>query len=176
VRYFTLRLFCAAVAGSILLSCGTKTADSNPRTKVAVDGVAMSTDGRPEQSIPIERALRSDPVATQMHEISGAMLQYYALNGRLPPQLEELQPLADVGRPLSFESAATGKLFVYVPAGLQSPDDTRQIVLYDEKPAKSGHRWVILMQRPKGRQGAATWVVPLSESVFRSYAPPAAKQ
>jgi hypothetical protein len=176
VRYFAFRSLCCAVAGSILLSCGPKAGDTGPRTRVTVDGVAMSTGGQPEQSLPIERALRSDPVASQLHEISGAMLQYYALNGRLPPQLEDLQPLADVGRPLILESAATGKPFVYVPAGLQSHDDTRQIVLYDEKPAKSGHRWAILMQRPKGRQGAATWVVPLTESVFRTYAPPPARE
>ena len=136
----------------------------------------MSDDGRSEQSLPIEKALRSDPVASQMHEISGAMLQYFAINGRLPPKLEDLQSMADIGRPLIFESVKTGAPFTYVPAGLHSPDDNRQIVLHDEKPAKTNYRWVILMQLPKARQGAATWVVPLSEPVFRTYVPPTARE
>jgi hypothetical protein len=122
-----------------------------------VNGLAMSAEGEPQTPPPVEKAIKADPVATRMHEISGAMLEYYALNGRLPPKLQDLGPPADS--------------FVYVPAGLQSPDDTRQIVLYDDKPTNPAQRWVILMQRPKARQPAATWVVLLPEIVFKTYAP-----
>jgi hypothetical protein len=122
----------------------------------------------------IDRALRSDPCSVRLHEISGAMLTYLAVQGRLPRTLDELQSVQGPGDGvLNFTCPTTGEPYVYVPQGLRSPGDTRQIVVHDRSPDATGLRWVVLMQPPKARQTPATWVMRLPESEFRRYQPPA---
>jgi hypothetical protein len=121
----------------------------------------------------IDRALKSDPCSVRLHEISGAMLTYLALHGRMPRNLEELQSAQGPGdAPLTFTCPTTGAPYVYVPQGLRSAADARQIVVHDRSPDASGLRWVILMQPPKGRQTPATWVTRMPDPEFKSYQPP----
>jgi hypothetical protein len=99
------------------------------------------------------------------------MLEYYALHDRLPARLQELQSLADLDRPLNFVCPTSGKPYEYSSTGMSTQGDTRLLILYDAVPTASGMRGAILMQRPKGRQPAAMWVVSLPEPVFRAYTP-----
>lgn len=141
-----------------------------PRPVVRVNGEQF-TGNAAEKPLPIDQALKSDPCAARLHAISGAMLEYYALHNRLPATLQDLQSLADLDQPLQFTCTESGQPYVYVPTGLQSPDETRRIILHDPAPDRSGLRWVILMQKPRGRQPAAMFVVSLTEPLFRAYTP-----
>jgi hypothetical protein len=141
-----------------------------PRPLVRVNGEEFST-GITAKPPPIDQTLKSDPCAARLHAISGAMLEYYALHNRLPVAPEELEPLADLDQPLNFVCPDSGQPYVYVPAGLQAPDDAKRVVLHDPTPNRMGLRWVILMQKPRGRQPAAMWVVSLTDPLFRAYTP-----
>jgi hypothetical protein len=164
--------FLACLVTALALPACKSTTDSTPapRSIVRVNGEEFSA-GPADKAQPLEQTLKSDPCAARLHAISGAMLEYYALHNRLPPTLHDLQSLADLDQPLQFTCTESGQPFVYVPAGLQSPDDTRRIILHDPVPDRSGLRWVIMMQKPRGRQPAAMWVVSLTDPLFRGYTP-----
>ena len=141
---------------------------------VVVNGQSAGRDGasgKPASPpMSIDRALKSDPCSVRLHEISGAMLTYLATRGRMPRTLDDLQSTLDPGEGvLTFTCPTTGEPYVYVPQGLRSGADPRQIVVHDRSPDATGLRWVILMQPPTGRQAPATWVMHLPESEFRTY-------
>ncbi|MDB5321777.1 MAG: hypothetical protein JWN40_3408 [Phycisphaerales bacterium] len=167
--------FACVVAGIALAGCKSAPDPTPaPRPIVRVNGeqfpsgvpAAAATADKPP---PIERTLKSDPCAARLHAISGAMLEFYALHNRLPPTLQDLQSLQDLDQPLEFTCTESRQPYVYVPAGLQSPNDTRRIILHDPTPDRAGLRWAIVMQRPRGRQPAAMWVVSLTDPLFRAY-------
>jgi hypothetical protein len=117
-----------------------------------------------------------DPCATRLHELSGLLLTYYAINKHLPDRLDELAPLLDVdvdsATDLDTTCPASGQPYVYVPSGLQSSSGgERYLVLYDAVPAHGGLRWGIFVAPPHGGQPPATWVILMSEDVFRGYVP-----
>jgi hypothetical protein len=119
-----------------------------------------------------------DPCATRLHQISGLLLTYYALNKHLPDRLEELTPLVDVDvdpdASTGFDTTcpASGAPYVYAPSGLQSAaGGERYLVLYDAVPAHGGLRWGIFVAPPHGGLPPATWVILMSEEVFRGYVP-----
>jgi hypothetical protein len=148
------------------------------RPVVVVNGEPTESGGTSRApsspSMSIDRALNSDPCSVRLHEISGAMLQHVAIHGRLPRTLDELQSMQGPGEPaLNFTCPTTGEPYVYVPQGLRSPADPRQIVVHDRYPDATGLRWVILMQPARARQAPATWVMHLPESEFGRYQPPA---
>jgi len=154
------------------------------RPVVTVNGNAAEPDAKSSgkfapPSMSIDRALKSDPCSVRMHEISGAMLTYLAMNGRMPGKLEELRAVTGLGEgPLEFSCPVTGEPYVYVPGGLRGGEDGRVIVLHDRTPDAAGMRWVIQMQPARGRQAPATWVTRLPDGVFRTYvpvAPPASR-
>src|SRR4051794_5700276 len=120
------------------------------RPVVTVNGNAAEPEGRPgpkagsPPSMSIDRALKSDPCSVRMHEISGAMLTYLAMNGRMPAKLEELRAVTGLGEgPLEFSCPVTGEPYVYVPGGLRGGEDGRVIVLHDRSPDSTGMRWVV---------------------------------
>jgi hypothetical protein len=164
-------------------ACVTTTTTETPRPGVAVNGQQWSADEsidstpvRPmtptTPAPPVERTIKADPNPTRLHEIAGALLEYYALQTRLPARLEDLQPLADVGAPLNFVSPVSNRPFAYVPTGLRSPaDPDRVLIVHDAVPDAAGGRWAILMQRPRGRQAPAMLVEFLTDRAFRAYAP-----
>ena len=140
--------------------------------EVAPDGNVLTPPAGSMPAPPLERVLKSDPCATRLHEISGAMLTYHAVRGRVPASLEDLRAVQGVvDGPLQLACPATGEAYVYGPDGLRSAEDARQIVVHDRSADASGFRWVILMQPPRGRQAAATWVMRLGEPAFRGYVP-----
>ncbi|HEY2589715.1 MAG TPA: hypothetical protein VGI81_28485 [Tepidisphaeraceae bacterium] len=163
-----------SLAGAVLLATfplGCQPAplpSSNPHPTVTVNGAppGAAAPARPEQ---IEQAIGASPAGMRLQEISGALLEYYALHGRLPAMLAELESLPDLDQPLNFMSPTSGKPYAYVPAGLKSPTDTREIVVYDIAPDASGLRYVILLRRPRGREAAATWVDRIPEAMFQQY-------
>jgi hypothetical protein len=123
---------------------------------------------RPEQ---IESAIHSDPCSLRLQDISGALLEYFAIHNRLPAALAVLNGLPDLDHPLTFACPGSNKPFVYVPTGLISPTDPQQIVLYDPAVDRSGLRWVIRLRRPRGGETAAAFVEHMPQSVFQTFAP-----
>ena len=113
-----------------------------------------------------------DPCATRLHELSGLLLTYYAINKHLPDRLDELAPLIDADATFETSCPASGEPYVYAPSGLQSSaGGERYLVLYDAVPAHGGLRWGIFVAPPHGGQPPATWVILMSEDVYRSYVP-----
>lgn len=110
----------------------------------------------------------TDPCAGRLHDLSGLLLMYYALKKEMPATLEELAPLADG----EFTPAcpASGRPYVYVPQGLQSASaGERSLILYDAAPAHRGLRWGIFVAPPREGQPPATWVILMSDEVFRGF-------
>lgn len=148
---------------------------SRAQPQVIVSGAQSSSDP-PARTEQIEGAIHSDACAARLQEISGALLEYYALYEELPARLDVLNALPDLDQPLAFSCPNSDRPFVYVPSGLHSAGDSRQIVLYDSVIDRAGLRWVIRMRRPSAREAAATWVehVPASTFDIRQPAQPAA--
>lgn len=113
-----------------------------------------------------------EPCATRLHDVAGVMLLYYALHKRLPAELDELHAIADLDQALDFTCPASGRPYVYTPAGLRFPGKDERLVLYDVEAAHDGARWGVLAAPPKGERPAAMWAVRLPDEVFNVYAAP----
>jgi hypothetical protein len=129
-----------------------------------------SGQGRP---IPSGHSTRSldDPCATQLQNISGALLLYYAMHRSMPASLEDLGPLADVDAPLQFVCPSSGLPYVYNPQGLVSAGRNKRIIVYDAKPVHDGARWCILMAPPGANSSISVEVLLVEESDFKTYSP-----
>lgn len=104
--------------------------------------------------------------------MSGLLLMYYAVNKHLPDRVEELGAFAEPDVEFKPECPASGNPYVYAPGGLQSSaGGERYLVLYDSVPAHGGLRWGVFVAPPRGGQPPATWVILMSEEVFRGYVP-----
>jgi len=136
---------------------------------VTVNGASPGAAAPAARSAQIEQAIGANPAGMRLQEISGALLEYYAIHGRLPAALAELQSLPDLDQPLNLVSPTSGKPYGYAPQGLKSPTDTREIVVYDIASDASGLRYVILLRRPRAREAAATWVDRIPEAKFQQY-------
>ena len=161
---------CRIAAAVVALGGCQRVTTESPGVAPAV--VVTDSRSAPETERPaidLEKAVGSDPCAIRLTEISGALLQYYALQGRLPAKLADLKVFADADRPLHTDNPS-GVPFAYAPAGLRSETDARSVIVYDDAP-KGKARWAILMQKPRGRQPASMWVLPLSQEQFAAYAP-----
>jgi hypothetical protein len=174
-------IFAGAVVGVVLTAGCQRTVVEeggigSGRPIVTVNGNAAQPESRPgaksaTPGMSIDRALKSDPCSVRMHEISGAMLTFVAMNGRMPAKLEELRAVTGVGEgPLEFMCPVTGEAYAYVPGGLRA-EEGRVVVLHDRSADAAGMRWVIQMQQGRGRQAPATWVTRVTERAFRGYVP-----
>ena len=114
----------------------------------------------------------TDPCAARMHDLSGLILQYYAVNRQLPERVEELAPLAEIGQEFNATCPVSGRPYVYAPGGLQSSaGGERYLILYDAEPSHGRLRWGVFVAPPREGQPPATWVILMSETVFRGYVP-----
>src|SRR5688500_14109954 len=94
---------CAAAAGC---GAGGATDDRSPRSNRRATASTSPADRRTPQAGPLDtsgRITNTDPCATRLHDISGALLLYYARNNDLPPALADLQGTPGVDGPASFE-------------------------------------------------------------------------
>ena len=170
----TTRALLAAVAAA---ACGCETttvkslpttpADPPPRATSAADSadVADAVGG----SMSIDDAVASDASASRLHEISGALLMYYALHHRLPQTLDELKPLADAGTELSV-TAPSGRPYLYAPRGLAAMAVEKRLIVADPAPSATGRRWCILMPPPGGPAASVSMeVLALPEAAFRQF-------
>jgi hypothetical protein len=178
----------ALATASSLAGCVTTHA---PADKPTARGVTVKSDGQTaraqsatvdrESGVPVTPSTPprpagpdvlagQEPCAARLHDVAGVMLFYYALHKRLPAELEDLRTVADTDQALEFTCPASGRPYVYVPAGLRYPGKDERLVLYDADPAHAGSsRWGILAAPPKGERPAAMWAVQLSEAAMETY-------
>jgi hypothetical protein len=113
----------------------------------------------------------SDPCAARMHDLSGLLLLFYAVNKSLPTNLSDMASLADFDVEFHDECPVSGKPYTYVPQAIPLTGSDRFLVLYDSVPAHNGLRWGVFISPPKDGKPPATWVILMSEEVFRQYLP-----
>jgi hypothetical protein len=153
------------VAGCAAKSPGSQTkAPGAARHRKATAGAAA----RPPAPDPSQAA--ADSCEERLHNVSGLLLLYYALNHRLPETLEELAPLAEADTELRLTCPTTGQPFVYVPGGMFAPNTDQRLIIYEQSAAHRGLRWVVVVAPPpQPGQPPSTRVIPFSEERFRSY-------
>ena len=85
----------------------------------------------------------TDPCAMRLHDISGAILFYYAIHHQLPPTLDDLRALSDYDQP-EYICPESKLPYIYNPTGLPTANQPgAKIVMYDASPAHAGMRWAI---------------------------------
>jgi hypothetical protein len=126
-----------------------------------------NTDG----PISSDEAVNSDPDAAQLHDISGTLLLFYALNKKMPDHLSDLQPMADADEPLKLNSVPSGQPYLYFPQGVTAPDVLSKIIVCDPAPNKLARRWCILMGPQNGKTLSLN-VTSFPESDFQQQASP----
>jgi len=99
-----------------------------------------------------------DPCAERLHEISGALLLYCSVNGKLPDTLADLKgadsaPLPPLVCPVS------GKPYIYNRDGISVQGRLGRLVVYDSTPSHSGKRWGILADLGAGYKPLSSKVV-----------------
>ena len=94
----------------------------------------------------------------RMHDISGALLFYYATHHELPKSIDELRHLRGF-EDVEYICPVSGLPYVYVPAGLPAPNQPgAKIILHDAAPSHQGMRWAItiLERTAPGGTGCTT--------------------
>ena len=119
---------------------------------------------------PLDATSAIDPCASNLHDISGAMLVYLNLNGRFPPTLDTLQPLPGE-KELSFTCPASGRPYIFNPSGIHLVERAAYIIVYDAQPAHNGLRWAIIMDEPAPDKAPVMKVSQIPESLFLLHQP-----
>ena len=122
----------AVVATAVLLA-GVLPGGCVTETRTEQGGVVKATGPkRPSKSPPRPPHVRrdpnapplpndaTDPCALRLHDLSGLLLMYYAVNKHLPDRIDELATFADDTLPFKAECPESGRPYVYAPQGLQS--------------------------------------------------------
>ena len=165
---------CAAVliAGSVLLAgCAAKSPGSHANAPgPGRHGQAQARGGDGGGETDASQAA-ADSCETRLHNISGLLLMYYAINHQLPQSLEDLAPLAEADTEFQPTCPVTGKPSVYVPGGgLGAAGPNQRLIVYEQTAAHKGLRWVVVIAPPEQvGQPPSTRVIPFSEQRFRSY-------
>lgn len=117
-------------------------------------------------SVAVPRSsARIDACAERLHDICGHLLLYHSVRKKLPPTLEELKSTGDVPLP-PLVCPASGKAYIYDPAGLASPKRKGRLVMYDPEPSHSGMRWAIMVGTTADGTNVTARVILLPESEF----------
>jgi hypothetical protein len=108
--------------------------------------------------------------AERLHDICGAMFEYYIANHRMPGNLRELGAFSD--EPLVFACPETGQDYVYRPISLEGSADHPQLILYDRNPVHKGRRYGIVGAPAEGDRPITMWVVPFNDIQMAEYLRP----
>jgi hypothetical protein len=108
-----------------------------------------------------------DPCPERLQDLAGAMLNFLVQYGRLPPTLEDLQPVKGAA-PLILTCPLSKQKYVYDPNGIKFPPN-RWAVVYDPAPSHSNYRWAIVFSEAR-QQGATPIpsVLAIPESEFKA--------
>jgi hypothetical protein len=141
------------LAAALLLGCQT-------------EKQSKSTSLRGAESDPVAPISNTDPCATRLHDICGALLLFYATNDRLPADLTELERAPGSEDIPSFTCPVSNKPYVYNAGGIRMPEKNSWVILYDPAPSHSNLRWAVSILEPVPGQPLVTKVVALPETFF----------
>ena len=145
-----------------LLAGGCTTASRETGQSVNSSGLPDIESAAKHPNVPISN---TDECAEQLHEICGALLQYYRANLDLPPRLDALREVPGFDQ-LKLNCPVTNRPYVYNPIGIQGAQNKQRILVHDPAPVHSGMRWAIVIDEPKPDRALVTKVVALPESNF----------
>jgi len=167
INRMIVRLLSCAVLIGTLAGCVTTTSSPPP--------LVTKQPTVPGSYTP-DQAIASDPCASRMHEISGAILSYYAIERHLPATLEEAKKvydgLGDSPLPLELTCPVSHQPYVYVPQGLATPGNDKRIILHDAAPSHTGQRWCAFMALGGGGVAQSVEVLLVPEAIFKGYTNP----
>ena len=110
-------------------------------------------------------SVQEDACAARLHDLSGQLLLYYSLHGRLPESLDALPPL-DAADPTPAVCPVSGEPYVYDPKGKQLAEQQGLLVLYDPAPTHTGMRWGVFVERVAGHPRLTARVILVPERCF----------
>jgi hypothetical protein len=145
-----------------LLGGGCNTTSRDTGQSVNSSGLPDNERVEKHPNVPISN---TDECAEQLHEICGALLQYYRANLDLPPRLDALREVPGFDQ-LKLNCPVTNRPYVYNPIGIQNAQNKQRIIVYDPAPVHSGMRWAIVIDEPKPDRALVTKVIALAESNF----------
>jgi len=127
------------------------------------------------QNLTADQVVNTDPCVERLHDVAGYLLTYYADHKQLPENLDQLQSYADPGTIIDFTCPDTHQPYAYVPTGIRSPAQGRQIILYDSVPHPDGKRWCIFLSPAILHPGSSLVmdVLPVTQAAFRTFQPTA---
>jgi hypothetical protein len=141
-------------------------------TSLVIVGCQSTPPRRSSKTQSLDQSQASAPItntdacANRLHDISGGLLLYYAVNHRLPANLDELRQLPGFV-PTDFVCPVSKKPYVYNPIGVQTLGQPERIILYDPAPSHSGFRWAVTFIEPQRETDPPiTKVIGLPESHF----------
>jgi hypothetical protein len=149
-----------------------------PAGKQAGDATAKSEIPNPPPDRPGHPTAAINPVdacSDRLQDLAGSLLFYYAINKRLPPNLNDLQDVNGEAIPTEHLTCPVShKPYIYdlrgIPAGNGKPG---LIVLADPEPSHSGLRWAITVEKPKNpTQPLITHLVAVPETTFHNLPDP----
>jgi hypothetical protein len=111
----------------------------------------------------------TDPSAGRLDDLRVALMDYWHAYGRMPGRIEDLRPFAEPGTTLQFTSPASGRPYVYMPAGPTLPGQGLGLVLYDPTPLPDGRRWGVLLARTAPNRPLITTIQLLDGPTLAAY-------
>jgi hypothetical protein len=126
-------------------------------------GNTGNTQGQPASP---DELVSGDRCPARLHDIEGALLEYYVDHRALPENLNELHTYAP-NLPLTCPDSNLP--YAYAPGGLRKPGATKHIIVYDPNRNPDGTRWCILATDAKPGKPVETEVVQLPEPLFLAY-------
>lgn len=157
----------ACLAGCAPRDTGQSVRGSQSRPDASTPASNIPDAARSPTGSPTAPITATDPCATRLHDLSGPLLHYYALNRRLPERLEELEALAGPDPAAAFDCPVSGQPYVYVPGGFPW-GDKGFVILHDAEPSHAGFRWAVVVEDPQPGQPLVTRVVAVPEPLFLS--------
>jgi len=106
------------------------------------EGSQRSGGDAPMARGPATRMSNTDPCATRLQDIEGAIMDYYVDNRQLPAHLEDLRKMRGYSN-LEFTCPVSNLPYIYNPIGIITADHQPRMICYDATPVHYGRRWVI---------------------------------
>lgn len=121
-----------------------------------------TTSGKPA---PTPAISNTDPCAMRLHDISGALLFYYAARHKLPDDLADLKK-TPLGIDLEFTCPESNQPYIYNRAGVPAPDGENLLIVYDATPVHKDFRLAISVPATNPEGALVTKVIPIPEAHF----------
>lgn len=122
--------------------------------------------GAAGQPVSPDELTSKDRCPARLHDLEGALLQYYVDHRTLPENLTELRVYAPNVPMVCPDSNLP---YGYSAGGLRKPGAAKRIIVYDAVRNADGTRWCILATDPRPGKPTETEVVQLPEPLFLAY-------